>query len=99
MNWYVITFDLDRDQPPGIEPQIAIAMHAQETYRALGFPRGFAVYHFHDWEIKLYSFFFSPIAVPHFADLIGSKRGEVWNKPLPSGAEITIGDTTVFPAR
>ena len=98
MNWFVITFDLDRDQPPGIQPQFAIALQAEKIYRALGFPDGFAVYHFHDWENRLYSFFFSPVAAPHFMELIHSKRGEVWGKPLPSGAEITIGDKTVSPA-
>jgi hypothetical protein len=35
---FKVTCDLDRDQPPGIEPQIAVAVRVQEAYQALGYP-------------------------------------------------------------
>ena len=97
MPWYRVTFDLDRDQPTGIEPQIAVALRVQEAYRALGDPKGFAVYDLIDFESKLYFFFFSSVAAQHFAAFIDSNRSEVWDKPLPDGANLTIGDATVLP--
>ena len=97
MSWYKVTFDLDRDQPPGIEPQIAVALRVQEAYKALGYPDGFAVYDFAGYEGLLYSFFFSPVAAQHLAEFIRSNRHEVWDKPLPNEAKLTIGDSTVSP--
>jgi hypothetical protein len=97
MSWYRVTFDLDNDQPPGIEPQIAFALEVQRVYNALGCPNGFAVYDLSDFEHMLYSFFFSPLAAEHFADYINSNRHEIWDKPLPDGANLTIGDSTVAP--
>jgi hypothetical protein len=92
MPWYRVTFDLDNDQPPGIEPQIAVAVRVQQAYNALGCPAGFAVYDFIDYESKLYFFFFAPVAAQHFEDFIASNRHEVWNQPLPTEAHLTIGD-------
>lgn len=97
MPWYKVTFDLDRDQPPGIEPQIAVALRVQQAYNALGCPDGFAVYDFADYERLLYSFFFSPVAAQHFAEFIKSNRHEIWDKAIPDGANLTIGDSTVSP--
>jgi hypothetical protein len=97
MLWYKVTFDLDRDQPPGIEPQIAVAVRVQEAYRALGYPEGFAVYDLADYERMLYSFFFSSLAAQHFAEFIKCNRSEIWDEPLPNGANLTIGDPAVTP--
>lgn len=97
MPWYRVTFDLDKDQPPGIEPQIAFALEVQRVYNALGSPEGFAVYDYSDFEHLLYSFLFSPVAAQYFAEYINSNRHEIWDKPLPDDAKLTIGDSTVSP--
>jgi hypothetical protein len=94
MPWYKVTFDLDRDQPPGIEPQIAVAMRVQQAYEALGYPKGFAVYDLIDYESKLYFFFFSPVAAQHFAEFIASNRSEVWEEALPAQVHLTTGDAS-----
>lgn len=94
MPWYKVTFDLDRDQPPGIEPQIAIAQRVHEAYEALGYPKGFAVYDLNDYGTMLFVFFFSPLAAQHFAEFIASNRSEVWEQPIPANAQLTVGDPT-----
>lgn len=97
MNWYVVVFDLDRDQAPGIEPQIAIAQRVQQAYHALAQPKGFTVYHLAELESGHFSFFFSPVAAPHFAEFIRANAGKVWDDPLPDRAELTIGDRNIRP--
>jgi hypothetical protein len=97
MDWTKVTFDLDSDQPPGIEPQWIVADRAIVAYESLGKPAGFAVYDLKDLESMLYSFFYSPIAAQHFLEFIKSNRSEVWDKPLPEGVHLIVGDSTVLP--
>jgi hypothetical protein len=95
MNWHVVWFDLDRDQPPGHEPQLAFYLQVEEIYRRLNMPAGFAL--FDKWyvEEQYYAFWFSPVASVHCKSLIDSHRNEVWDKPIPDDALCKVGDNNV----
>ncbi len=97
MKWYRVTFDLDNDQPPGIGPQLQIADRAIVAYQSLGEPQGFAVYDLNEIQSMRYSFFYSPIAAQHFLEFTKSNRSEVWDKPLPEGVHLIVGDPSVLP--
>ncbi len=99
MAWHRVIIDIDRDQPPGIEPQQWIFEDAPAIYESLGRPDGFAIYEFMEPELIQHSFFFSPVAAatPHFAKFIKANQSEVWNKPLPDGVYLLAGDASISP--
>jgi hypothetical protein len=95
MNWHVVWFDLDRDQPPGHEPQLTFFLQVARIYGSLNHPVGFAL--FDKWyvEKKIYAFFFSPVASVNCKSLIDPHRNEVWDKPIPDDASCKVGDDNV----
>ena len=95
MAWHVVVFDLDRDQAPGLEPQMAFYLQVEQIYERLNKPEGFALFDKWDVEKMLYAFFFSPVASEHCDELIRSHSGTVWDKPIPEDAVCKIGDNNV----
>ena len=98
MKWYRVTFDLDNDQPPGLGPQLQIADEAIAAYQSLGKPQGFAVYDLNEIQSMRYSFFYSPRAAEAFSQFIKSNKSEAWDKALPQGVHLIVGDSTVLPS-
>lgn len=87
MAWSVVTFDLENDQMPGINPQIALIHQAQETYFMLGCPENFALYQVYRDGDKFFTFYFTPEAAEAFAGYIQAYGGQLWDGPLPAMAE------------
>jgi len=98
MAWYRVTFDLDNDQGPDLSPQYQFADRAIVAYRSLGEPQGFAVYDLNEIQSKRYSFFYSPKAAEVFLEFIKANRSEAWEKPLPEGVHLIVGDPTILPS-
>ena len=97
MSWYRVTFDLDNDQAPDLKPQEKIADRAIVAYHSMGEPEGFAVYDLNEIP-KRYSFFYSPKAAEAFRKFIESNRSEEWDKSLPEGAHLIVGDPIILPS-
>jgi len=101
MSWQVITFDLDKYQPPGIEPQIQFYLEIDKLYVLNHQPVNFALFDLHSYENQTFKFYFSPVAadickslIAHYAIQFNAQLTD-WDKSLPETAQCRIGTDSI----
>lgn len=98
MSWQVINFDLDKGQPPGIEPQIKFYLEIDRLFIQHSQPDNFVLFDLHSFEERTFKFYFSPLAasicksiIVQYANQYNAQLTE-WLEALPENAQCRIGE-------